>query len=137
MYHMDIPAAVLADAAVVEGGKLYIHGAGWDVISASSFPASHPSMALAFIVRVEYSEALTDLMLFIELLDDDGNPMMNTIEGKLNVGHPAGSLRGHPILVPQALTFRLLKFEKPGVFTFRISTGDAELHRGQFRVVQT
>ncbi len=131
---MDLTAALVADAATVERGKLYIHGAGWDTLWAASFPITHPTMALALLFRVEYSEALTDIPIAIELLDDDDQPVGVKIEGKINVGHAPGTKPGAPIFVPQAITLPMLQFSKEGSYTFRISMGAEVLGTAVFRV---
>jgi hypothetical protein len=58
---MHLTSAMLADAAVVERGKLYVHGGGWDSISVDVFPAAHPTLAVVLIVQLEYFEAERDL----------------------------------------------------------------------------
>jgi len=131
---MNLVAALIADAAIVERGKLYIHGAGWDTIWVASIPATHPTMALALLFRIEYSEALQDIPIAIELVDDDDHPIGVRVEGKINVGHAAGSKPGAPIFVPQALTFTMLQLPKEGGYSFRITSGTRELGSAVFRV---
>ncbi len=131
---MNLVAALLADAAAVEGGKLYIHGAGWDTIWAASIPSTHPSLALALLFRVEYNEALRDIPISIELVDEDGQSVGVRIDGKFNVGHAAGTKPGDPIFVPQAITLPMLQFPKQGDFSFRIGSGPNELGSVFFRV---
>jgi len=127
--------AMIADAAVVERGKLYIHGGGWDTIFAATFPAVHPSMAVALLLRVEYAEALKDIPITIELVDEDGHPVGVKIEGKVNVGHAPGTKPGQPIFVPQSITLNGLQLPKEGSYNFRISSGSRHLGSIVFRVV--
>lgn len=134
---MEVTAALLADAATVQSGKLYIHGGGWDVIQSGTFPSVHPSLSLAFNVRIEYSEALDDIPLAIELLDEDDALVGPKIEGTVNVGHAPRSTRGQASFVPQALTFNLVRFEKAGGYRFRITSGERELASVPFRLAQT
>ena len=131
---MKVEAALVADAAVVERGKLYIHGAGWDTIWVASLPATHPTMALALLFRIEYSEALKDIPITIDLVDEDDNPIGIKIEGKVNVGHAPGTKPGAPIFVPQAITLTMLKLTKEGGCIFRITSGTKELGSVVFRV---
>lgn len=132
---MHLIAAMIADAAVVERGKLYIHGGGWDTIWAASIPAVHPTMALALIFRIEYSEALTDLPVAIELVDEDGIGIgVPTVAGKINVGHAPGTKPGWPVFMPQALTYPTLTLPKIGGYSFRITSGTEDLGSVVFRV---
>lgn len=132
---MDLVAGMLADAAAVERGKLYIHGGGWDTVYAPQFPATHPTLALALLFRVEYSEALKDIPVQIELVDEDGKATGTVkLNGKINVGHAPGTKMGQPIFVPQAITFTAMQLAKEGSFSFRISSGSKDLGSILFRV---
>jgi hypothetical protein len=132
---MNLVSALIADAAVVERGKLYIHGAGWDTIWAASIPTTHPTVALALLFRIEYSEALQDIPITIDLVDEDEHPIGIKIEGKLNVGHAAGTKPGAPIFVPQAITLNMLQLPKEGGYSFRIMSGTEPLGSVFFRVL--
>lgn len=132
---MELVAAMIADAAVVERGKFYIHGGGWDTIYAATIPAVHPTMAVALLLRVEYSEALTDIPIAVELVNEDGNPVGVKIEGKMNVGHPAGTKPGAPVFVPQAITVNGLQLPKEGSYSFRVTSGPRHLGSVVFRLV--
>ena len=131
---MHVTTAMLADAARVESGKLFIHGGAWDSITAPSFPATQPTMALVLVLRVEYDEALDDIPFVVDLLDEDDHPLMPPIEGVMNVGHAPGSRRGTPVFAPQALTFNLLQFANPGGYRFRLSSKGTELASVPFRL---
>jgi hypothetical protein len=133
---MELARILIADAAVVQGGKLYIHGGGWDGIHANALPVTHPSLAIAFVMRVEYLEALTDIPIVIELLDDDEKPAGPRLDGKVRVGHPAIAQPGNPLFVPQAVTFNLLTFTRYGTYRFRLSGSGVTLGETPFRVLQ-
>jgi hypothetical protein len=133
---MDVTAAMLADAAAVQGGKLYIHGGGWNAISVESLPVTHPSMAFAWVFRVEYAEALQDIQFVVELLDEDDTPLDPRLEAAINVGHPPGSRRGDPTFVPFQWTLPLLTLPRVGGYRFRIRIEDRELVSVPFRVIQ-
>jgi hypothetical protein len=131
---MDVTTAMLADAARVEAGKLFIHGGGWDLIQVPGLPFMQPCMALALIFRVPYDEALTDIPILIELVDEDENSMGPRIEGVINSGHPPRTRRGTPTFQPLAMSFNLLPFEHEGGYRFKVMTGDQELASIPFRV---
>jgi hypothetical protein len=133
---MHLTTAMLADAATVERGKLFVHGAGWDSIFVETFPATHPSMAVVLIVQVEYSEALQDIPFLIELLDEDDAEMGPRLEAVINVGHPPGSRPGAPTLVPLQWTLQLLTLDRAGGYRFRVSADPHELGSVPFRVAQ-
>lgn len=51
---MDV-TAFLADSVTVADGKLYVQGAGWNSISASSFPIQHDRIGVGALLHVPYS----------------------------------------------------------------------------------
>jgi hypothetical protein len=127
---------MLADAAAVAGGKLYVHGGGWDSISVESLPAVHPSMAVVWVFRVEYAEALQDIPISVELVDEDDAPLDVRLEAVVNVGHPPGSRPGAPTFMPLQWTLTLLDLPHAGGYRFRICAGEDELASVPFRVIQ-
>ncbi|HLZ94270.1 MAG TPA: hypothetical protein VKT20_02950 [Candidatus Dormibacteraeota bacterium] len=133
---MELARALIADAAIVQGGKLYVHGGGWDGIQANALPVTHPSLALAYVMRIEYSEAMTDIPIVIELLDEDEKSLGIKVEGNVRVGHPPIAQPGDPLFVPQAVTFNMLQFAKFGTYRFRISSGRTTIGEAAFRVLQ-
>ena len=133
---MEVTTALLADAASVENGKLYVHGGGWSVINSREFPVTHPTLAIALVFRVEYTEALEDHPVSIELLDEDDQPLGAKVDGVIHVGHPPRTKRGTPAFVPQAIRFNMVTFEREGGYRFRIGAGDEEIASLSFRVQQ-
>jgi hypothetical protein len=67
---MELSTAMVADAAHVAGGKMYILGGQWDRLTVANFPAQHPAMAVVLVLKIEYTEALTDHRLTVELTLD-------------------------------------------------------------------
>lgn len=128
---------MLADAATVENGKLYVHGGAWSVINARELPVTHPTMALALVFRVEYTEALEDHPIAIELLDEDDRSLGPRIDGVIHVGHPPRMRPGTPSFVPQAIRFNMLRLEHEGGYRFRVAVHDEEVASVPFRVLRS
>jgi hypothetical protein len=133
---MKVPTAMLADAAVVQGGKLYIHGGGWDTLWVETLPATQPAMAFAWIFELEDAEALEELRFVVELLDEDDAPTGPRLEAALNAGHPPGSRPGAPVFIPLQWTLNLVELPRAGGYRVRIHVGERELASVPFRVVQ-
>jgi hypothetical protein len=131
---MDVTTAMLADAASVEGAKLFVHGGAWDTIHVQNVPAVHPTMALVLVFRIEYDEALADIRIVIELLDEDNQPAGPRIEGAINAGHPPRMRRGTPTFHPLPVTFNMLQFTHEGGYRFRVTSGERELASVPFQV---
>lgn len=47
--------AFLADSIVSAEGKLYVQGAGWNKIQATSFPFRHSRIGIGVIIHVPYT----------------------------------------------------------------------------------
>ena len=78
---------ILADAAEVTGGKLYLLGGGWDRLTVNSQPAKR-SFAVALAFRVPWHETNRQHVFQIEMADADGGSAL-TVQGQFEVG-PAG-----------------------------------------------
>lgn len=131
---MEVTTSMLADAARVENGKLYIHGGGWDQIMSPDFPTTHSALAVALVFRIEYNEALEDIPVAVVLEDEDGDPLGPRMEGTINSGHPPGTSRGAPTFHPIAITLNGLQFDSPGRYQFRVSSASGSLATIPFSV---
>jgi hypothetical protein len=125
---MQVKTAMLADAAVVASGKLYVHGGGWDRLGSVTFPMTHPTMSVVLLLSVEYDEALVNHEMNVVLVLDQTEVGPKRL-GTLNVGHPPGMTRGASILVPLVLDFPGLTLEKPGRYEWVVSVDSQILER--------
>ena len=94
MIPMEVPLAVLADAANVSvEGKLNIFGI-FNNISAGNFPALHPHMKLVVAFEADMAEADKVKEVEIKLSDSDGNDLL-MIRGQFTVpkGVPGKKVR--------------------------------------------
>jgi hypothetical protein len=127
---MEIVSAMLADAADAFNGKLYVHGGGWDTLAVRGFPAAHPSMSLALLLSADASEAPGSGELRIQLVDSDGADTGVGAAAVVGIGHGPLYSPGQKSLVPLALSFPGVRFEKPGTYEFRIFWNDQPLSPG-------
>jgi len=132
---MRLTSALLADAAQVQNGKLYVLGGGFDTISVSSVPVVHRNLSLAMVAEVGPDERQRDLDLTIKLLDEDGNEIGVEAKGKLRVGAPPNLPPGSPSIVPIVSPSHNITFPEAKGYAFVVSLNDAELARIKFRVV--
>lgn len=133
---MQTTTALLADAATVAQGKLFVHGGGITHLGAKKFPVRHPTITLVLVFRVEWTETSEEHPLEILLEDEDGKRRFGG-KGKLTVGRPANLPAGSAQFVPYTQTFTGLVFDKPGRFVFRVRTGDTELAELPLNVNET
>ncbi|MEX2406714.1 MAG: hypothetical protein WD834_05195 [Actinomycetota bacterium] len=131
---MEVTTALLADAAAIAAGKLYIHGAGWDQIGVQRLPSAHPAMAVVIVIRVEFNEALRPIPLNVVLLSEDEEPMGVEAGLELAVGHPPTQTHGAPTFAPLVIPLSNVQFERAGRYRFRVASGDRELASIPFEV---
>jgi hypothetical protein len=133
---MQFTTAMLADAAQVQGGKLFVLGGGFDTISARSLPVVHRTLCVALVAEVEPDERHRDLELVISLIDEDGSALGVEAKGKLRVGAPPNLPPGSSSIVPIVSPFYNVRFEEAKGYAFVVSFEGTELARVRFRVVQ-
>jgi hypothetical protein len=127
---------MLADAAQVQAGKLFVLGGGFDTISVRSVPAVHRSLTLAMVAEIDPDERQRDLELMIRLIDEDGTSVGVEAKGRLRVGAPPNLPPGSSSVVPIVSPFHNITFPDAKGYAFVVSLNDTELARITFRVVQ-
>ena len=126
---MKLTSAMLADAAQVQSGKLYVLGGGFDTISVRKLPATHRSVSLAMVAEVGPDERQQDLELVVQLVDEDGAELGVMAKGKLRVGAPPNLPPGSPSIVPIVSPFHNVTFPEAKGYAFVVSMNDTELTR--------
>lgn len=112
---------LLADAAQVADGKLYVLGGGLQVIG----PQPQP-LAVALLIKVPWDRANISHDWQLELLDEDGMPVMHNempflIGGQFEAGRPPGWPAGTPLPVPLGINFHALPVQPGRRYTWRLA----------------
>ncbi len=123
---------ILADAAQVQGEKLYMLGGGWSMIWAKEFPAQHP-MAVAAGILVPWMETNARHHFKVQVRAEDGTSF-GEIQGEFEQGRPPGLLAGTTQRVMLAVTMAI-RLERPTEAAAELWL-DSELARSvPFRIV--
>lgn len=133
---MRVTTAMLADAAQVQRGKLYVLGGGFSTITVRSLPAVHPAMSLVLMVEVGAEEWGQNLDLRISLFDEDGYELGVGAQGRLLVRQSANLRPGESGVVPLVGNFVNLKLPEAKGYAFVVTHDDKELARVRFRVLE-
>lgn len=133
---MRLTTAMLADAAQVQGGKLFVLGGGFDTISARKLPVIHRSLTVALVAEIEPDERHRDLEIALRLIDEDGVDMGVEAKGKLRVGAPPNLPPGSSSIVPIVSPFHGIEFPDAKGYAFVVTFEDEELERIRFRVIR-
>jgi hypothetical protein len=140
--HVD---AFLADSVVTSDGKLYVQGAGWNRISAASFPVVHDRIGIGLIFSFEVAEVSEPHRFELRLEDSKGKEMplgdappgpqspgkITRIGGEFGAGPVA---RGVEQIVPIAINLNGMTFEGPSTFRFVVSVDGDDMKALAFRV---
>jgi hypothetical protein len=125
---------MLADAAQVVAGKLYVLGGGIDIVSVRTFPALILSLSVVLVAEMGPGDRHRDLEISLTLADEDGKPMGVGSRGTVRVGDPSLLPAGSFSSVPLVGTFNGLRFEKPGGYVFIIEHDGRPIGRLPFRI---
>ena len=132
---------LLAEAAQVADGKLFVLGGGWNIIG----PAPSP-FALAILIEVPWDRTNEEHTVRLELLDADGHPVLAAqaegedeplvITAGFEVGRPPGLKRGAPLNVPLAINLAPHPIPPNGRYEWRM-TINGEAHEDWRAVFST
>ncbi len=116
---------MLADSAQVADRKLFILGGGLTAIG----PRAQP-LGVAIRIEVPWDRANVAHQWRLELLDEDGHPVMIgqhplVVGGRFEAGRPAGMKAGTPLSVPLAITFPTLPVEPGKSYTWQLVIDDS------------
>ena len=100
---MNVEWVILADAAEVINGKLYLMGGGWEAINLATPMPAHHTFAIAVAFEVPYLETNQLHDVDIRIQDPDGIELIR-IEGQVEVGRPPGINPGSPQRIPVAFS---------------------------------
>lgn len=125
---MKLTSAMLADAAQVQSGKLFVLGGGFDTISVRSVPATHRSLSLAMVAEVAPEDRQRDLDLAIKLVDEDGADVGVEAKGRLRVGTPRISRLGPRASCRSSAHFTTSRFLRPRDIRFLSVSTTRNLH---------
>lgn len=131
----SVDIALLADAVQASGGKLFVLGGGWDVLSVRSFPARHPSMGIGLRVRVPWGWPEETIRLEVELQDEDGGSVLpGSLTAPVATRRPPHLPEGQDLTFVRALTFTNVVFRSEGSYSFVITVDGQVQERLRFMV---
>lgn len=93
---------ILADAAEVLNGKVYMLGGGWDRIPASQQERDLRLFAVALSIVVPWHQTNERHGLEVKLTDADGQRVLFNVVGQFESGRPLGAVRGQLLRTPMA-----------------------------------
>jgi hypothetical protein len=133
---MNIEATmVLCDSAQAVGGKLYILGGGWSILTMREPTAN---MSLAVKLAIPWSRANERLAVAALLITDQGDQVEFEgepvrAEGEIEAGRPPGLRHGTPLDAAFVLNFQGLPLAAGG-YVWELRVNDTMVARAPFQV---
>jgi hypothetical protein len=149
--------ALLADSCVNAEGKLYIQGAGWNIINVPTLPYIQDRIGIGLIVHVPYTATNQEHRFELTLVDADETELpiadapqgvelppdveaadgkIRKLQGRFNVGRPPTLPAGDDQVIALAVNINGLPFNELGQYSFVIKLDGSEEERLSFRVQQ-
>src|SRR5258705_139034 len=120
---MQVEFVMLADAAQVIGGKLYLLGGAWNLYRAVAFPTQAP-IALVASILVDPNEAGTRNAVRLTVADEAGIPIIPALDWAVEVGRREES----DPAVPQRSLLAMntsIQLPRAGRYSFTVTAGNA------------
>jgi hypothetical protein len=131
---MQIAFLILTDYAEALNGKLYSLGAGWNVLRFPEFPQEW-RFTVGMGIDVAWDETNRRHGLQVTIEDPDGGVLGEELGMEVEAGRPPGLQAGQAQRMVIAFNVGA-EFETAGPHAVVVRSGDAELERSRFYVVQ-
>ncbi|MCX6394196.1 MAG: hypothetical protein NTY57_05015 [Solirubrobacterales bacterium] len=134
---MRIDYALLADGAIQRpDGKLDIYGAGWDFLTAQSFPHAHGSFDVALRLVVPADEVLADHVFELIVQGPDGEEVARTRTEMVSQRDRDAIDDVAEEKLTMTFNFRGVVFPTPGPYQLVMVIDENEIHAVEFSVLQ-
>ena len=133
---MEVDALLLADAAEVINGKLYLMGGGWTNCtppSETDYPYDRLT-ASAVTIRIGYQETNEEHKFVLEFRDADEQPLGARIDGGFTVGRGTDLVPGMSQVVQFAGAVPV-HLPAPGTYALVLMLNGREERRVQFQAM--
>jgi hypothetical protein len=126
---------LLAEAAAAVEGKHYIHGAGWDTLTAPAFPTVHPLLSLAIRFWVDNKDAGRAYRIEADLLDvATGQQIGSKVSGDSMIQKAPPP--GERAYVTMVINLQMTTFPHPGEYKIRFFVDNVEIASQKLQLVQ-
>jgi hypothetical protein len=131
---MKVEWLILGDYVELVGGKLYVMGGGWDVLTVNTaFPLTK-QCGVAASFRIPWDQTNQRHNVEVEILTEDGQQFAK-IGGQVEVGRPAGIAPGQDQRAQLAGNL-MLTFQQAGRYTIVARVEGQEQETISFGVVE-
>ena len=125
---------LLADAAQVADGKLYVLGGGWERLTVPQLPLSR-ALEVAVRVIVPWTETNRPLRFEVQLETEDGEPLLDPApKPEITVGRPVHLREGSEQAVPFVLKIGGVQLKQPGRYVLTLRYDEEVVARTAFEV---
>lgn len=119
---MRVEFVMVADAAQVVAGKLYVLGGAWDQFRSTSFPTQMPVAIVASVLAESATDTGKPISVNLLVADEQGVPVMPEIQVQVQIERAEGSRPPYRVLVP---TNAVVPIPREGRYTAQVTAGDS------------
>jgi Family of unknown function (DUF6941) len=130
---MDLACIFLAEAAVAQEGKFFVHGGGMHYLRTAGFPTIIPSLSVLALIRLQPDECRTSHAFSLSGTGPDGIVFLPSTIGGL-IGELIKERPDLPVNATIIVNFRGVVITKPGKHEFCLEVDGRELGRVSFVV---
>lgn len=145
---MEVDAFV-ADSVVAAEGKLYVQGAGWNIIWTQAVPFRQPRVGVGVLIHVPWLETNKMHEFSVKVVDSDDNAIVLAltapepgaeeaqvfeIKGQFSVGRPPLLPAGDEQVVPVAMNLDSLEFAQHAMYNVIIGIDGEPVKRIPIRI---
>ncbi len=123
---MKLEFLVVADAAQVADGKLFMLGGGWMFHRAASYPAP-AQFGVAVSILVPWNEAGIRYPSTLTIADEAGVPIIPTLNGHFEVGKSEQVPEGTMQRALVAVNFVAIQIPRPGRYVIAATAGTSKI----------
>jgi hypothetical protein len=131
---MKLGFLLLTDAGESINGKLYMLGAGWNMLRFPELPQEW-GFGVSLGLDVPWDATNRQHGLELRFDDPDGQPLGDSFTADFEVGRPPGAVSGQEQRIVLAVNTRQT-FEQPGPHAAVVSVDGEEVDRSRFYVIQ-
>jgi hypothetical protein len=134
---VELDAFLLADAASIADGKLYVHGGGITRIAAPMFPWAHPQLAIVLRVRTNPGEFDGETALLqVRLIAPDGSFVVPAAEIPVPVPRQPVGVPDEEHFVQVTFSIAPVPFPQPGTYRLEIGLEGSVLRQASIPVIE-
>lgn len=134
-----VETVILAQAASVENGKLYLMGGAIDCFPTHDVPTIIPTLGVGIVVNVSWVDSNTPYEVGCDIVNEDGASVLDQAAGQIRVrcvtGRPPTAVPGQELRKALAFNFVGVQYQSFGTYALIVHLDGKECTRTAFHLI--